>query len=64
MSSRHLKLALTFTIVTSTAAVVGPRLGEWITQDDTLAWQLLPWGLLGACGLGFYLWARRASPPS
>ncbi len=60
MTRKQLKLAFGFSLVTSAAAIGGPAFGEWITQDDTLAWQLLPWALIALCWVGLFLWSRHA----
>jgi hypothetical protein len=64
VNGKQLKLVLAFCLVTFAASIIGPVLGEALTQRDTLAWQLLPWALLAAVGLGLYVWSRRAQRPS
>lgn len=52
--------AVMFAVVFSGAAILGPRIGDAITQSDAFGWQVLPWALIALCWAGLALWMRRA----
>ena len=60
MNRRLVLSVLVFTFITVAASRIGPAIGDLVTLDDSLPWQLLPWALLLAIGGALFLWARRA----
>lgn len=64
MNSTLVRRVIVFGLITFAASRLGPRLGEALTRDDTLAWQLLPWALVAAIGIALVVWSRRAQRSS